>query len=67
MQREKRKKLVDIRDVQIDTDLPREKRMKSYLQQIKDPYNFKCNDIEVIVEFSENGYTLEECIKGLML
>jgi len=33
--------LVDIRDVVIDRDLPKEERIKSYLQQIKNPYCFK--------------------------
>ena len=30
--------LVDIRDVVIDKSLPLEERVKSYVEQIKDPY-----------------------------
>lgn len=33
--------LVDIRDVKIDRSLPVEERMKSYVEQIKNPYMFK--------------------------
>ena len=33
--------LVDIRDVKIDRSQPVEERMKSYVEQIKNPYLFK--------------------------
>ena len=33
--------LVDIRDVVIDKSLPLEDRVKSYVEQIKNPYCFK--------------------------
>ena len=32
---------MDIRDVKIDRSLPVEERMKSYVEQIKNPYLFK--------------------------
>ena len=32
-----RNKLVDIRDVVINTDLPKEERIKDYVRQIKNP------------------------------
>ncbi len=58
---------MDIRTVVIDKSLSKEDRIASYLNQIKDPHNFKCKDIEVVVTFAENGLTLEECIKGLII
>ena len=45
--------LVDIRDVKIDKDLPSEERIRSYVKQIKNPYQFKVGD--VIVKFSFSG------------
>ena len=39
--------LVDIRDVVIDRTLPVEERIKSYVQQIKNPYCFKVGDVKV--------------------
>ena len=39
--------LVDIRDVVIDKSLPLEDRVKSYVEQIKDPYCFKVGDVVV--------------------
>ena len=41
--------LVDIRDVVIDKSLPLEERVRSYVEQIKDPYCFKVGDVVVRV------------------
>ena len=39
-----REELVDIRDVSIDRTLPKEERVRSFIQQIKNPYCFRCGD-----------------------
>ena len=44
--------LVDIRDVVIDKSLPLEERVRSYVEQIKDPYCFKVGDVVVRVSLS---------------
>ena len=62
-----RNKLVDIRDVIINTDLPKEERIKEYVRQIKNPYCFKCGKYVVLSKFSENGLSLEDCLKGILL
>jgi len=59
--------LADIRDVAIDTSLPLIERMKSYIQQIKNPYLYKCGGITVRVSFAETETTLEERIKQLLM
>ena len=41
--------LVDIRDVKIDRSKPVEERMKSYVEQIKNPYLFKVGNTIVRV------------------
>ena len=58
--------LIDIRDVHVSKDLPREKRIEEYVRQIRNPYLFKCGEITVHVSFTSNGPTLEECIAGIM-
>ncbi len=58
--------LVDIKDVKVDSNLPKEERINEFVRQIKNPYHFKCGDFEVIASFTENGPTLEECVKGLL-
>ena len=58
-----REELVDIRSVQIDPDLPREERIKSFLEQIKNPYCYLCGDVVVKISFSEDGPTMQECME----
>ena len=41
--------LVDIRDVRIDRSLPMEERVKSYVEQVKNPYMFKVGNTVVRV------------------
>lgn len=36
--------LVDIREVAVDKDLPKEERIAAFLHQIKNPYRFRCGD-----------------------
>ncbi len=45
------KELIDIRDVEINSDDSLFKRAKSFLKQIKDPYCFKYKNIIVTIEF----------------
>ena len=55
--------LVDIRDVHIDPDLPKEERIRSFVRQIRNPYVFKCGDVVIKSVFPETGPTLEECME----
>ena len=57
--------LVDIQDVTIDTNLPKEERAASFVQQIRNPYCFKCGKMIVKVSFSKDGVTLEERLKTI--
>ena len=59
--------LADICDVVIDTSLPREERIKSYLEQIKNPYCYRCGDMIVRVSFADTEYTLEDRIKQYLM
>ena len=52
--------LVDIKDLTIDPELPKEKRMEAFLYQIKNPYCFKVGEIAVHVGFSDDGVTFEQ-------
>lgn len=67
---ENRKKLlaslVDIRDVEIDKSLPIEERMKSYVEQIKNPYMFKVGDTIVRVSYANTQETLNDNFANLL-
>ena len=59
--------LVDIRDVSVNTDLPKEERMLDYLGQIKNPYCFKCGKTVVKVSFADTNATIEDRLEKYLL
>ena len=52
--------LVDIRDVKIDSSLPTEERIKSFVEQIKDPYHFNVGSTVVRVAFANTQNTITD-------
>ncbi|MCD7947264.1 MAG: hypothetical protein LUG13_03060 [Oscillospiraceae bacterium] len=52
--------LADIDTVAIDASLPAEQRMERYLEQVKNPYCFRCEDTPVKVRFVSSEKTLEQ-------
>jgi hypothetical protein len=58
--------LVDIRDVRVDTNLPKLERIIEYIRQIKDPYHFKCGEFTVSVKYADNGVKFEDCLKRIV-
>jgi len=59
--------LVDIRDVIVDKNLPRDERIAEYVRQIKNPYCFRCGKFTIRAKYNENGLPLEECLKGILM
>ena len=59
--------LVDIRDVKIDRSLPVEERMKSYVEQIKNPYMFKVGKTIVRVSYANTTQTINENFLNLLM
>lgn len=58
--------LVDIRDVVIDKSLTLEERVKSYVEQIKDPYCFKVGDIVVRVSYAGKDKSLTDSFTSMI-
>ena len=58
-----RNSLVDLSSVHIDTSLPAGERMSNYLQQVKNPYLFRCGNMVVRVLFDPNGAELGDILK----
>lgn len=56
--------LVDIRNVSVDKTLPPEERMMNYLEQIRNPYCFRCGDAVVSVLFSASGASIDSLLKN---
>lgn len=59
--------LVDIRDVKIDRSLPVEERMKSYVEQIKNPYMFKVDKTIVRVSYANTTQTINDNFLNLLM
>ena len=59
--------LVDIRDVKVNTFLPREDRLLDYLSQIKNPYCFRHGKTVVKVSFADTEATLEDRLEKYLL
>lgn len=55
-----RNDLIDIRDVKIDQELPKEERIKQFIKQIKNPYCFKVGNVVVKTEFADTDVTLDD-------
>ena len=53
--------LVDLRDITIDLNKPVIDRIDSFLQQIKNPYLFKVDDVIVKVKYG-SGKTFDESL-----
>ena len=65
-QPEDRDTLMDIRDVSVNKDLPKEERIVAFVQQIKNPYRFRCGDFVINACFASGGATIEDCLKGIL-
>lgn len=58
--------LVDIRDVKIDRSMSVEDRMKSYVDQIKNPYMFKVGNTVVRVSYANTQATINDNFVNLL-
>lgn len=58
--------LVDIRDVKIDRSMSVEDRMKSYVEQIKNPYMFKAGNTVVRVSYANTQATINDNFVNLL-
>ena len=59
--------LADIRDVFVGQTLPKEERIAEFLRQIKNPYCFKYGKFTVRARFADNGVSLEDCLKQVLI
>ena len=58
--------LVDIREISVDYDLPKEKRLAAFVEQIRNPYRFRCGEFIVNTSFNGSGRSIEDCLKGIL-
>lgn len=58
--------LVDIREVKIDRSKPVDERIKSYIEQIKNPYLFKVGGTIVRVSYANTQATINDNFVNLL-
>lgn len=56
--------LKDIRDVVIDTSLPCKDRIKSYIDQIGNPYCYVDNGVVVALGYADTQVSIQERLKS---
>ena len=49
----------------INPNLPKEQRIKNYIEQIGNPYCYLDGDVVVSLSFAQSGANLEEKLKSL--
>lgn len=59
--------LVDIKDVSVDKNLTKEERIAEFVRQIGNPYCFKCGKFTVRAQFAEDGASLEDCLRSILI
>ena len=60
-----RDELVDIRDVKVNTALPKRERALDFIRQIGNPYCYLDGDVVVSLGFSDTGVCLKDQLKAL--
>lgn len=55
-----RNELVDIQDIEVESQLPKEERIVDFIQKIKNPYLCKCGNMVIHSVFEETDITLIE-------
>lgn len=55
-----RNELVDIQDIAVESQLPKEERIADFIQKIKNPYLCKCGNMVIHSVFEETDITLIE-------
>ena len=56
--------LCDIRDVVIDTALPRRERIKSYIEQIGNPYCYVDDGVVVALAYADTQVSLQDRLQA---
>jgi hypothetical protein len=58
-----KQELVDIKDVHIEKHQSKEEKIKSFIDQVKNPYCYKCGNVVVKVSYDKNKLTMQEKMK----
>ncbi|MFV0538525.1 MAG: DUF6870 family protein [Dysgonomonas sp.] len=57
----------DLAKLQIDSLLPQEQRQIQYLNKVKNPYMVRIGNMKIKVRFANNGISIDDAFKNLLL
>ena len=57
--------LTDIRDVDVSKDLSKKDRIAEFINQMKNPYIYKCGKIIVNSKYTKNGFYMEDQLRSV--
>lgn len=60
-------RIIDINDIIIDMEKPKEDRIKTYLENTPNPYFVKCGDILIRMSFSDNDVRIDDCVERYLM
>jgi len=58
--------LYDIRNVRVNSQLPKREKIAEHVRQIGNPYHYKCGKFTITEKFQKNGPSIEQCLQGMM-
>lgn len=58
--------LVDLDDIFIDISQPSEQKLRSFVEQVKNPYIFRIGDVAVKVNYANSGLSFTEIFKSII-
>ena len=59
--------IVDIGELYIEPSLPIERKRMAYVKKVKNPYLVRDGDIKIKVRFANNGISMEDAFKAMLL
>ena len=57
----------ELSKIKINQSLPTEERVRSLLEQVRNPYFYKHGDVLVKMSFADNGRTLQSCLEDYLV
>lgn len=58
---------MNLEEIEVDTSLPKEKRVTQFIEKIGNPYAFNVGNVEVNLCFQSDGVSLQEKIEHILL
>jgi len=62
-----RSKLIDIRTLEFDNTLPKQKRPVYVLEKLQNPFCFRCGEVGIKLEFDDSAPPLQDVLTNFLI